>query len=277
MNNEKQLKLEKLEIRLFLEAIYEYYGYDFRHYSSTYLGRRIRKSIEDEKVDTISTLQSLILHDTSSMFRFLENLSVNVTEMFRDPEIFRILRTVVFPELTNLGHIKIWHAGCASGEEVYSTAILLLEENLLDKTRIYATDISETLIEKGKSGIFPLKSMKAYTANYMASGGQCSFSKYYMAKYDHAIFKTNLKQNILWAIHNLASDRSFNEFQLVFCRNVMIYFDTFLQESVHKLIYESLCVGGFLILGSKESISFSPYENCYEELDAKVKIYRKIK
>jgi chemotaxis protein methyltransferase CheR len=275
MDFQSKIKIEDLEISLLLEGIYKLYGYDFRDYSPASMKRRIRKCIEDERVQTITGYQEKILHDSSVMGRFLDTISINVTAMFRDPEFYSAFRKKVIPDLRNRPFIKIWHAGCSTGEEVYSMAIILKEAGILEKTLLYATDISEKVLKKAKEGIFPIKLMQEYTNNYMASGGNESFSKYYLAKHSSAIFNNEVKNKIVWAEHNLVTDGSFNEFDVIICRNVLIYFNEALQNHVHKLFNESLAVQGFLVLGSKENIKFSAYEKNYTDVDVMWKIYRK--
>lgn len=277
MSTETSPEIERLEIRLLLEAVFEQYGYDFREYAAASLRRRIRRFLSEENLPTVSALQGRILHDPACLNRFVHNISVDVSSLFRDPLFYLALRKKVAPLLGALPFVRLWHAGCSTGEEVYSTAILLTEENLYGKARIYATDMDEMVLSEAKEGIYPLSTMKEYTENYIKAGGTASFSYYYVAQYDHAVFNAGLKKNIVWAQHNLATDSSFNEFHLIFCRNVMIYFDTPLLEKVHELLYRSLAVGGFLALGSKESLTFTRYESCYQELDGSDKIFRKMR
>ncbi|QJD88002.1 protein-glutamate O-methyltransferase CheR [Cohnella herbarum] len=268
---------EKIEVELLLEAIYRMYGYDFRNYAYDSIRRRIRHGMRNIGVNNIAALIEQILHNSDKMQLMLPNLVVNVTEMFRDPSLFLAFREKVVPFLHTYPHIRIWHAGCSTGEEVLSMAILLQEEGLYDKARIYATDIDENVLEKAKSGIFPLQNMKAYTQNYIQSGGTGFFSDYYTVHYNAARFNPSLMKNIVFARHNLVTDQSFNEFNVIFCRNVMIYFDKNLQNRVHRLFHESLSMFGFLALGDRESIQFSGYEDCYESIDIKEKLYRKEK
>lgn len=274
MNSEDE-ELEDLELRLLLEGVYSRYGYDFREYSDASLKRRIRGLMVAEQLASISTLQDKVLHDPRCMDRLLFALSINVTSMFRDPTVYFVLREKVLPLLRTYPFIRIWHAGCSSGEEVYSLVILLEEEGLYDRCKVYA--MNEVVLEKAKAGIFPLSAMQEYTANYQKAGGTQAFSEYYTANYDSAIFQPALRRNMIFAQHNLVTDGSFNEFNLVFCRNVMIYFSRTLQERVHKLIYESLMMFGFLALGTKESIRFTPYEGSYEEIDSRSRVYRRVK
>ncbi|HEY9227201.1 MAG TPA: protein-glutamate O-methyltransferase CheR [Gemmatimonadaceae bacterium] len=269
--------LERIEIELLLEAVFRHYGFDFRSYAYASIRRRLWKRIESEDLTSISALQALVLHDSSAMERLLLDLSISVTSMFRDPGFYLVFRQQVVPLLRTYPFIRIWHAGCSTGEEVYSTAIVLEEEGLLDRTRIYATDINDAVLQQARDGIFPLNRMQEYTENYIRAGGRRAFSEYYTAKYDGALFSPLLTRNVVFSQHNLVTDRSFTEFNVIFCRNVLIYFDRELQNRVHSLFYESLVTFGILALGSKESLRFSQYEACYEKLDAREKLYRKIR
>lgn len=270
-------ELEEIELSLLLEGVYQRYGYDFREYAQASLKRRVRQCIRDEQVTTISGLQEKILHDQACMERFMTTMSIDVTAMFRDPAFYVALRKKVVPLLRAEPFIRIWHAGCAGGEEVYSMAILLREEGLYEKARLYATDMNGALLERAKAGIFRLSAMKEYTANYLQAGGSRAFADYYVAKYDNALLAADLRTNIVWAQHNLVTDASFNEFHLILCRNVMIYFNKSLQARVHNLLYDSLADSGVLGLGSKESITFTPHETDYEVLDDRQKLYRRSK
>jgi len=270
-------ELERIEIQLMLEGIYRHYGFDFRSYAYASLRRRIWKRVEAEQLRTISALQDRVLHDPSMMERLLLDLSINVTAMFRDPGFYVAFRRDVVPALRTYPFLRIWHAGCSTGEEAYSMAILLEEEDLYDRARIYATDINEVVIRKAKDGIFPLDRMQEYTQNYLRAGGTRSFSEYYTAMYDGALFAPRLMRNIVFSQHNLVTDRSFAECNVILCRNVLIYFDRTLQQRVHKLFHESLPIYGYLGLGSKESLRFSGFEDNYEQVDRREKIYRKIK
>jgi chemotaxis protein methyltransferase CheR len=272
-----ELDLEELEVELLLEGIYRRYGFDFREYAPASLRRRLRRRMDGEKVATVSALQERILHDPAVMERLLLDLSINVTSMFRDPGFFASFRTQVIPHLRTYPFSRLWVAGCSTGEEVYSLAIVLAEEGLADRTRIYATDINQAVLERARLGVFPLERMREYTQNYIRAGGERSFSEYYVARYDGAQFARSLVDNVVFAQHNLASDAAFNEFNVITCRNVMIYFDKPLQEHVHRLFYESLAMFGVLALGQKETIKFSPHEPAYEELDADEKLYRKVR
>jgi len=270
-------ELEQIEIELLLEGIYQHYGFDFRSYAYASIRRRLWKRIEAEGLSTISGLQDQVLHNPPMMEKLLLDLSINVTSMFRDPGFYRVFREQVIPTLRTYPFIRVWHAGCATGEEVYSMAILLEEESLYERSRIYATDINEVVLQKAKSGIFPLERMQEYTENYIAAGGKRAFSDYYTAKYGGALFSPGLTKNVVFSQHNLVTDRSFSEFNVILCRNVLIYFDKTLQSRVLTLFYDSLAMFGILALGSKESLRFSPYEECYEQINGPEKIYRKVR
>lgn len=268
---------ERLEIRLLLEGLYRLYGHDFRNYAYPSLRRRIWHRVYAERLQTISGLQERVLHDRGCMERLLADLVIHVTEMFRDPSLFAAFREKVVPLLRRLPSFRIWHAGCATGEEVYSTAILLYEEGLYDRARIYATDISEDVLHIAERASYSLKKMQDYTKNYLKAGGKEAFSSYYSATGETAEFHSFLREKIVFAQHNLVTDRSFNEFHVIFCRNVLIYFDANLQNQVHELFYESLSPSGILVLGHKESISFTKRAADFETLDPLEKIYRKVK
>ena len=267
--------LERLEIDLLLEAIFRHYGHDFRAYAFSSLRRRLTKRLAGEGLTSFSALQSLVLHDAAAMDRLLLDLSVSVTGMFRDPSFFLALRETVVPILRTYPFVRIWHAGCATGEEGYALAIMLEEEGLYERSRIYATDISADALEKAKSGIYSLTRMREYTQNYLQAGGARSFSEYYTANNDAALFDPQLRRNVLFAQHNLATDTSFSEFNVILCRNVMIYFDRSLKERVFKLFESSLASLGILCLGRRESLRFTLAENDYEEFDARERIYRR--
>ena len=269
--------LERTEIELLLEGVFRTYGFDFRSYAYASIRRRLWKRVAAEGLNTLSELQGCVLHDQDAMERLLLDLSVNVTSMFRDPNFYQAFRTTVIPLLRTYPFVRIWHAGCSTGEEVYSTAILLEEAGLYDRARIYATDINDVVLQQARRGIFPIERMQEYTENYIRAGGTRSFSEYYTAMYDGALFDQRLVRNVVFAQHNLVTDRSFSEFHVIFCRNVLIYFDKELQNRVHSLFYDSLIRLGVLCLGSKETLKFSKYEPCYDRLDASEKIYRKIR
>lgn len=271
------MSLQEIERDLLLEAVYRHWGYDFRGYARGSLNRRIKVAMSREGVSTISAFQDLVLRDAACMERFVATLSIHVTSMFRDPRFFAALRDTVVPMLRTYPFIRVWIAGCASGEEVYSTAILLEEEGIYDRCRIYATDLSDAIVDRASNGIFALSSMRSYTQNYQASGGKRDFSGYYTARYENAIIKQSLKRNIVFATHNLVSDTSFNEFNLILCRNVMIYFARPLQNQVFALLHKSLSRLGVLGLGKKEALRYSGIEHHYEELSEELKLYRRVR
>ena len=270
-------ELERIEIDLLLEGIFRRYGFDFRQYAPASLKRRLWRRVHGEGLASLSALQERVLHDSACMERLLLDLSINVTAMFRDPSFYAAFRERVVPLLRTYPFARVWNAGCSTGEEVYSIAILLHEEGVYDKTRIYATDINDSVLERARAGVFPIDKMQEYTQNYIAAGGKRSFSEYYVARYDGAAFSPSLIENVVFAQHNLVSDRSFNEFHVIICRNVMIYFDKPLQDSVHRLFYDSLATFGVLALGHKESIRFTPDAAAYEELDGEERLYRKVR
>jgi chemotaxis protein methyltransferase CheR len=269
--------LERIEIELLLEGIFRHYGFDFRAYAYASIRRRLWKRIEEERLPSVSALQERVLHEPEMMEKLLLDLSINVTSMFRDPNFYVAFRAHVVPLLRTYPFIRIWHAGCSTGEEVYSMAMLLREEGLYDRSRIYATDINEMVLQRAKAGIFPLERMQEYTDNYMRAGGKRSFSEYYTAKYDGALFDQSLTKNVVFSQHNLVTDRSFSEFNVILCRNVLIYFDKTLQSKVHSLFYDSLAMFGVLVLGSKETPRFMAHEECYEQIAPPEKIFRKVR
>jgi chemotaxis protein methyltransferase CheR len=266
---------ERLEIELLLEAIHRRYSYDFRGYAHASLRRRLWHRTHGEGLQTLSGLQERILHDPTCMDRLLRDLSINVTEMFRDPGFYRALREHVFPLLRTYPFIRVWNAGCSTGEEIYSLAIALREAQLLERTRIYATDINGAALERARAGSFPLERMKRYTENYLQAGGSESFSSYYVAASDQARFDPTLAEGVVFAQHNLVTDGSFNEFHLIVCRNVMIYFGFDLQEEVLQLFGDSMARFGILALGRKESIRRSPQAESYEALHEAERIFRR--
>jgi chemotaxis protein methyltransferase CheR len=274
---EGRLETEALELQLLLEGVYRQYGFDFREYAPASLKRRVWRRVQAEQAGTIVGLLERVLHDPDVMERLLLDLSINVTSMFRDPTFYVAFREQVVPLLRTYPFTRIWVAGCSTGEEVYSLSILLQEEEIYDRTRIYATDINEAVLERAREGVFPLEKMQEYTENYIRAGGKRSFSEYYLAKYEGALFHRSLTDNVVWAPHNLVQDRSFNTFNAILCRNVMIYFDRALQTRVHQLFYDSLERFGILALGHKESIRFTGIEGAYEELNLHEKLYRKVR
>ena len=267
--------LEVLEIGLLTEGIFRHYGVDFRNYALPSLRRRVWNSCKDEGVPTITTLLDKVLHDGDAMERLFLQLSVNVTSMFRDPTFYKVFRERVIPLLRSHPFIRIWHAGCSTGEEVYSMAILLEEEGLYERARLYATDMNQKVLQGAQKGIFATKLMPEYGRNYKLAGGKGALSDYYLEKYEYALFKQSLRKNVVFAQHNLASDSSFNEFNVILCRNVMIYFDRTLQAKAHKLLHESLRRFGVLALGRRESLRSTPFQDDYEEIDREERIYRR--
>jgi len=268
-------KLQNFEIDIFLEAILLRYGYDFRDYARASLKRRIDNRLKQSRLKHVSEMVPRILYEEDFFENFLNDMSITVTGMFRNPEVFRAIRERIIPILHTYSRINIWHVGCATGEEVYSMAILLEEEGLLDKTRLYATDYNKRSLEKAKKGIYPADMMKQYTENYLQSGGKHSFSDYYWAKYDSVKIKESLKDRITFAHHNLMQDQAFAEMHLILCRNVLIYFDKPLQNKVLNLLRDSLAHRGLLIMGDKESISFTEVADDFSEFDSRLRIYRK--
>jgi chemotaxis protein methyltransferase CheR len=274
--DKKHEDVESMEMRLLLEAIYRHYGYDFRGYARGSLRRRLWRRIEAEGLQTVSGLQERVLHDPDVMERLLMDLSVNVTAMFRDPSFYLAFRTRVVPLLRTYPFIRIWAAGCSTGEEVYSMSIVLREEGLHERARIYATDMNQPILDSARNAVIPLDRMRAYTHNYIRAGGKRAFSEYYEAKGTSARVDPDLLANVVFAQHNLVSDRCFNEFNVILCRNVMIYVDRALQDRVHGLLYESLARFGILALGYRETIRFTSHADRYEELDPVEKIYRRV-
>ena len=265
-----------IELRLLIEAIYLKYSYDFRDYSGASIKRRVNHALRQFDCNTISALQERVLHDPTAFMQLLQYLTIPVSEMFRDPEHFLALRQEVVPILRTYPSLKIWIAGCSTGEEVYSMAILLREEGLLDRTIIYATDINPRSLEKAKQGIFSLENIRGYTQNYLKAGGQREFSEYYTAAYDYAIFDKSLRENVTFADHSLATDSVFSETHLISCRNVLIYFNKSLQNRAFGLFHDSLCHRGFLMLGSKETLDFSDYSKQFTPVLKQERIYRKL-
>lgn len=263
------------EIEEVLQLVNGQYGYDFTHYSRASMHRRITRFINVAGYRNMHDLKNHLSNDKSVFDFFLQRITVNVTEMFRDPEFYKVIRKQVIPIIASYPSIKIWHAGCSSGEEVFSMAIILHEAGLLNRSKIYATDINPHNIEKAKIGILPLDVMKEYVSNYIQSGGEHDFASYYTAGYDHALISKNLRSNIIFSQHNLVTDQVFNEFQLIFCRNVMIYFDRELQNKVIHLFHNSLSPLGYLALGIKESLLFSDLKNKFDVVSHQDKIFRR--
>jgi chemotaxis protein methyltransferase CheR len=268
-------EVERIEISLLLEGIHRRWGYDFKHYSYASLKRRLDHSLADAGLTRFTELLDLLLHDQAAFDTFLRHMSITVTEMFRDPPFYRAMREAVVPALKTYPFTKIWHAGCATGEEVYSMAILLHEENFLDRVRIYATDFNKHSLDIAEKGIYPAAKIGGHAANYLASGGKSDLSRYYSAGYDLAKMKDFLKDRITFSYHNLVTDGVFGEMNLISCRNVLIYFDKTLQDRVLSLFADSLRYGGFLCLGSKETLNFSSVKKAFEPLEGRHRIYRK--
>lgn len=268
--------VEDENIELLINDVFELYGYDFTEYSKASLKRRISRLYVLDKFPSFAEFRYKLRNDPHYLKRFVEEITVNVTEMFRDPSFYLVLRNEILPQLGTHPYIRIWHAGCSTGEEVYSMAILLKEANLLSKSIIYATDLNPDVLEKARAGIFPIAHMKNYSENYIASGGRLDFSSYYSANYDGVKFDESLTKQMVFSAHNLVSDNSFNEFHLIICRNVLIYFDKGLQDRVFELFDKSLGLLSYLALGSKETIKFSSVQQNYKQI-GKEKIWRKVK
>lgn len=266
---------QRLEVELLLEAIYRKYGYDFRKYASAHTKRRLEHRRQAEGLPNLSAVQHHLIYDEAFFNRLLLDLSINVTEMFRDPWFYKGVRELVVPYLKTYPFVKIWHAGCSAGQEVYSMGIVMHEEGMMDRVQMYATDFNELILAKAKDGIYPMSLVREYTANYQQAGGTRSFSNYYTADYESVIMKRFLKESVLFSSHNLVTDGVFGEMNAIFCRNVLIYFNRELQNRVLNLFYESLCPGGFLCLGSKENIKFSNIAHKFEIVAEREKIYRK--
>ena len=273
----QESKLLTLEVDLLLTGIAQRYGYDFRHYARASITRRIRRAMHEFGVHSISALQSRLLHDPEAAMRFVASVSVHTTSMFRDPEVYRTLRQDVIPLLKTYPFVRIWHAGCSSGEEVYSLAILLEEHGLYDRCRVYATDISDVMLERARQGVFSLRSMQEYTRAYQHAGGTQDFSSYYVADHEYAVIRKGLRRQLVFSQHNLVSDWVFNEFQLIVCRNVLLYFDEVLRARAHDLFDASLSRFGVLVLGKKESLRFTQHAEQYHELVKGSRVYRRLR
>jgi chemotaxis protein methyltransferase CheR len=273
----EQRDLLSLEIDLLLTGMAERYGYDFRNYARASLTRRVRKALQHEGLPSVSSLQNKLLHDQDAAMRFVASMSVHTTAMFRDPEVYRLLREQVIPMLRTYPFVRIWHAGCSSGEEVYSLAILLEEEGLYDRCRIYATDMSDLIIERARKGIFSLRDMREHTRAYLSAGGQQDFSRYYVTDQESAVFRKSLSRHLVFSQHNLVCDSAFNEFHLIMCRNVLLYFDQVLRERAYRLFETSLSTFGCLVLGKQESLRFSGHASKYRELKEGSRVYRRLR
>lgn len=271
------MQLAQQNIDALLNHIHQRYGYDFSEYARNSFLRRIDRFMNMVHFTNLEALSEKLIADESFFSKFLQEITVNITEMFRDPPFYRALREKVIPELKTYPHVRIWDAGCSTGEETYSLSILLHEEHLKARSRIYATDINQKVVAEAAEGIYNIQDIARYTTNYHLMKGKSAFSDYYHAKYNRAIMEDHLKKNIVFSVHNLVTDGSFNEFNLIVCRNVLIYFDRKLQEKVFTLLFESLSMFGYLALGNKESLTLSKYSKFFEVIDTKQKIYRKIK
>lgn len=268
-------ELRHIEVDLLLEALHRRYGYDFRSYARASVDRRIQGFLSQRGVARIADLIPLVLHDEAVFSALAQQFSVSVTEMFRDPFVFRALRDQVAPVLRSFPFVKVWHAGCATGEEVYSLAILLQEEGVLDRATVFGTDFNDDALDKAQNGIYPAERMKAYTRNYQEAGGRRSFSEYYHAGYESATVDAALRNRITFANHNLTADGVFGEMHLIVCRNVLIYFDRDLQNRALGLFADSLVRGGFLCLGTKEDLRFSEAAERFEVVNREARIYKK--
>lgn len=263
------------EVEYLIKDVYDMYGYDFSEYSRASFKRRVNRICLIDRFTSFAELRYTILNDPEYLKRFIEEITVNVTEMFRDPQFFKALREKILPQLGTYPLIRIWVAGCSTGEEAYSMAILLKEANLYHKSLIYGTDLNPSVLETARAGVFPLQQMKLYSENYILSGGKKDFSDYYTANYDSVKFDKSLQAKLILSTHNLVSDSSFNSFQLIICRNVLIYFDRGLQERVFRLFDNSLENLGFLALGAKETLRFSKLDKNYNQVDDQ-KIWKKV-
>jgi len=266
---------EEIEVRLFLEAVYQRYHYDFRGYSMASLKRRLRQARESFRYETFSQLQDRVIHDPTAFPKLLSYLTVQVSEFFRDPSYFKALREQVIPHLRTYPSLKVWVAGCSAGEELYSLVILFREEGLEERTLFYGTDINEEALRKAESAVYPIDLLSLYTENHRKSGGMSSLSEYYTAAYGGAVFNKNLRKRAVFSDHSLVTDSVFAEVHLISCRNVLIYFDRALQDRVFGLFSDALIRRGFLGLGSKESVKFSGYADSFTDFAKDERIYQK--
>jgi chemotaxis protein methyltransferase CheR len=269
-------EIDDIEIDAFVQALVRRYGYDFTGYAPASLRRRMLALPSAFQVEHLGELTTRVLRDPSLVPKVIGQLSVPVSEMFRNPSVFRILRDDVLPVLASYAHINIWQAGCAHGQEVYSLAILLEEAGIYDRCTIYATDFSEAALERAREGIFPIREARVYGENYLAAGGRYTLADYYHARYDFMKLDESLKRRVTFANHNLVSDGVFCEAQLILCRNVLIYFSNALQDKVLGIFRDSLVRGGFLCLGNRESIRFASNASDFVAHDAAHRIYRRI-
>ena len=265
---------QAIELELVVEAIFRRYGHDFRNYARASLERRLRSRMRSEGMNTLLDLVPRILHEPPFAASLIDDLSVTVTEMFRDPSLYQMLRTEIIPVLQTYPYAKIWHAGCATGEEVYSMAIVLHEEGFLERVQLYATDCNKRALELAKQGIYSMQDMQKATSNYNKTAPKGAFHDYYHARYKSAALARFLRERVIFAHHNLATDTAFGTMNVVLCRNVMIYFNRQLQDRALRLFRDSLCRRGFLILGTKETLEFSSVVDTFEPVDLPHRVYR---
>jgi chemotaxis protein methyltransferase CheR len=267
--------IESIEIDLLLEAVYKRSGYDFRSYARASIERRIRQFLSHLRLGSVSEIIPRVLYDEDECSRLVQYFSIPVTEMFRDPPVYRAMREQIMPMLRTWHHVKVWHAGCATGEEVYSLAILLKEEGIYQRATIYATDFNDAALQKAKEGIYSPETIQKATHNYQQAGGHASFGTYYHSRYDAVTLDSGLRDRITFANHNLVTDQAFGEMHLVVCRNVLIYFNKEIQNRALRLFTDSLVQGGFLCLGAAEDLQFTDVNRHFEAVDVKAKIYKK--
>jgi chemotaxis protein methyltransferase CheR len=275
VNDIEEKGLTPIEINELINLVKKIHGFDFSGYSKASLKRRLTRIMQLKKLEFYD-LKHLLINDAEFFQHFLEEVTVNVTEMFRDPLYYKAINSQVLPYLSTFQHVKIWSAGCSSGEEVYSMAILLKEAGLRNKSFIYGTDINTEVLKEAKKGIYSLRKIKSYAENYQYTGLPGTITDHFTILYDAATIQTELKQNTLFSVHNLISDNVFNEFQMISCRNVFIYFESALQEKILDLFYRSLCPLGFLCLGSKEAIRSDSFKKRFKTVNSKENIYQKI-
>lgn len=266
---------DDIELRLFLDALYQKYNYDFRYYAMASIKRRLKQARERFNCRSYSALQDLAMHDPSVLPELLAYLTVQVSEMFRDPAYFKALREKVVPHLRTYPSLKVWVAGCSAGEELYSLAILFREEGLEERTMFYATDINPTALKKAEAGVYEMDRIPLFTENHQKSGGKSSLSDYYTAAYGAAVFDKTLRQRTVFSDHSLVSDAVFAEMHLISCRNVLIYFTRPLQDRAFGLFRDSLTRKGFLGLGAKENIRFSQHSDAFTDFSKQERIYQK--
>jgi chemotaxis protein methyltransferase CheR len=269
------IDVEAIEISLLLEALFQRYGYDFRSYARASIERRSRQFLSSSNCSTFTELTGRVLRDRELFSNLVQYFSVTVTEMFRDPFVYKVIRSEVVPLLRTWPHIKVWLAGCATGEEAYSLAIVLREEGIYERSSIYATDFNDASLEHARRGVYDDEKIREATKNYQQAGGTESFGEYYHSRYGMAAISQSIKNRITFANHNLVTDGVFGEMQLIFCRNVLIYFNSELQGRALKVFANSLSRGGTLILGTKENLQFSPVADQFDVIDSRARIYRK--